>query len=132
MSFANLSDGQREQLQASAARSYIGQEVLAECDRQVTLWGVQRRPAYTDMDALDHAERFPYSVLDTSLAKSLCDFKMQDGTASWQDIIAEEFMEARDEAKKGDLSALRVELIQLAAVIISAIQDIDRTEAENA
>lgn len=113
------------------ARENIAVEVLHECDRQVVKWGLQRRPAYSDMDGLDHAERFEVA-LTTDMAKAICDFKIEDGTACWIDILLEEFMEARDEAKLGDIAALRMELVQVAAVVISAIQDIDRTQQEKA
>lgn len=131
MSFANLSDDQRAMLQAQSARCCIVDEVLEECERQVVKWGLQRRPGYTQLDALDHAEHFETQVT-TDMAKAICDFKIADGTACWMDILLEEFMEARDEAKAGNKAALREELIQVAAVVVSAIQDLDRTEAENA
>lgn len=131
MSFPELSDEQRAILGASGARRQIIEEVLNECHRQVVKWGLQRRPGYTQLDALDHAEHFETPVT-TDMAKAICDLKIDDGTACWMDILLEEFMEARDEAKLGNKEALRVELIQVAAVVISAIQDLDRTEAENA
>ena len=115
---------------ANAGRREIVKEILDECLRQVQLWGVQNRPAFTRFDAIEHAEVF-VTRLDTDLAKGLCDFKMNDGSASWNDIILEEYMEARDEALAGETDKLRVELIQLAAVIVSAIQNLDSRAREN-
>lgn len=129
MSLESLTSQQVERLQAASHRTGIAEDVLRECDRQVELWGVQHRPAFTHFDAIEHAETFS-TAMDTDLAKGLCDFKMNDGTASWNDIILEEFMEARDEAMFGNEDALRVELVQLAAVIISSIQDLDRRTSE--
>lgn len=131
MSFPELSDEQRAILGAAGARRQIIEEVLNECHRQVLLWGLQRRPVYNGIDVYDHVERFG-GVIDTEMAKAICDLKMADGSASWTDIITEEHLEARDEAVKGDRAKLRTEWIQQAAVLISAIQDLDRTEAENA
>ncbi len=125
MSYEKPVDDYDTILQAASARINIGAEVLEECDRQVEKWGLQRRPGYTFMDALDHSERFERPVT-TDDAKAICDFKIDDGTCGWIDILLEEFMEARDEAKAGRRDALRTELIQVAAVVVSAIQDLDR------
>lgn len=91
-------------------------EVADERTRQVTKWGVQTRPTGASSAFMRARD----------LAQKRTDAKMKDGTATWHDILFEEFMEAISEE---DAAKMRVELIQLAAVAVSAVEDIDRKEA---
>lgn len=129
MSFGNLTRTQAAMLQAAVRRIDVVEDILEECERQVKKWGVQEHPAFTHFDAIEHSETFS-AELTTDLARGLCDFKSEDGKVSWNDIMLEEYMEARDEAMFGNEDALRVELVQLAAVIVSSIQDLDRRKRE--
>ena len=116
---------------ASTKRMSIAFEVLDECTRQVEKWGIQSWPIYTQRDIFDHGVEFGEEV-NADTARELCDHKSQIGELSWLDICNEEYLEARVEAVKGDKEALRVELIQAAACIISAIASLDKNGLEGA
>lgn len=116
---------------AGSKRMGIAFEVLAECDRQVEKWGIQSWPTYTQLDIFDHGVEFGTEITADS-ARELCDYKAQTGQLSWFDICNEEYLEARVEAVKGDKEALRVELIQAAACLISAIASLDKNGLEGA
>lgn len=134
MSFGDLTAPQRETLRSaydSTKRINIANEMVAETDRQVEKWGQQDWPIYTRLDILDHNEEYGTQVTADN-AKALCDFKAEDKSLSWFDICNEEYFEARDEALKGDKAALRMELIQIGACIISAIASLDRNGLEGA
>ena len=85
--------------------------------RQIAKWGVQSRPEGTN----------PAFAKARDAAQRRTDTKMKDGTVTWHDIIFEEFLEFLTETAP---AKMRVELIQLAAVAVSAIEDIDRKAAE--
>lgn len=100
-------------------------EVVKEQQRQVDKWGKQSHPEYTEHPLLPPS----ISVLVNPTAhnaKWICDTKHKNGKISWNDIFVEECLEACEEAKKGDIEALRKELIQVAAVCCSWIDDIDQ------
>ncbi len=102
-------------------------EVMKEQDRQVQKWGKQSHPHYTEYPLLPPS----ISVLVSPTArnaKMICDTKASTGKVSWNDIFVEEVLEACEEAKKGDVKALRKELIQVAAVCCSWINDLDEKE----
>jgi hypothetical protein len=107
-------------------------EVAAERERQDAKWGEQNHPDGTgcwrrvsggemrrDNDVADiRAER---AIED----KGACDLAAREGRITWRHILREEVSEAF--AEDGD--ALRVELIQSAAVIVAWIEAIDRRQA---
>jgi hypothetical protein len=107
-------------------------EVAAERERQDAKWGEQNHPDGTgrwrrvsggemrrDSDVADiRAER---AIED----KDACDLAAREGRLTWRHILREEVSEAF--AEDGD--ALRVELIQSAAVIVAWIEAIDRRQA---
>lgn len=100
-------------------------EVIKEQQRQVDKWGKQSHPEYTEYSLLPPS----ISVLVSPTARSaqnICDVKSKNGKLAWNDILVEECLEAFEEAKKGDIEALRKELIQVAAVCCSWIDDIDQ------
>jgi hypothetical protein len=69
----------------------------------------------------DGTKRFYIALADN--AKMMTDRNAANGTLTWSNVLTEEVMEAfaeHDEAK------LRAELIQVAAVAIRWIEDIDR------
>jgi hypothetical protein len=56
-------------------------------------------------------------------AKALCERAAREGRLTWRHVLREEFWEAMAET---DPDALRVELVQVAAVAVRWIEDIDR------
>ena len=106
----------------------VNDEVALEMFRQVLKWGIQSHPEYT-------ANGVPIASTQPMLAKALCDAKATDGSLSWWDILFEEVLEAYDELnahmlvkKEIDIQKLRTELIQIAAVCCSWVEDIDRKD----
>lgn len=85
---------------------------LDEQDRQIEKFGVQSHPDGTgDL----------YRAL-ANILRDTCDKATQDGGLTWNLILAEEVYEALAES---DPAALRAELVQVAAVALSWINDID-------
>ena len=101
------------------------EEVKAEMKRQVDKWGVQNHPFYTDGNACEYAQANGI-ILNGDVAKIVCDSKASYGNVSYFDILLEEVMEAADEGRFEDIEMARMELVQVAAVAISAIESIDR------
>ena len=60
-----------------------------------------------------------------SLLRAECKRAARAGTLTWLDVLAEEFAEATAEA---DFAKLRTELIQVAAVAVRWVEDIDRRD----
>lgn len=96
-------------------------EVADEMKRQLSKWGEQNHPSYTNGDAVGGG-------VNADMAKLVCESKATHGRLSWNDIFLEEVFEARDEAIAGDLDKLRTELIQCAAVAVSWAESIDRNK----
>lgn len=96
----------------------MSERVTAECGRQVAKWGVQQHPAGTGRAAdLDNARR----------AKALTDRHAETGDLTWRDILLEEVYEALAEPETSEAAeALVNELVQSAAVAVSAAVDIER------
>lgn len=107
--------------------SEVLQEVGQEMTRQLEKWGVQDHPSYTPGDAIgDIVDARMYAPPAADFAKDVYERKAVAGLQSWNDILLEEVLEARDEADVGDMDKLREELIQVAAVACSWIESIDR------
>lgn len=108
----------------------VSHQIVDEMVRQVVKWGIQDHPMWKHDDIFGLAtlnENLDEDVLSTSTAKFICDTRLGAGECSWQDILNEEVLEARDEAIAGNAVALREELIQIAAVAASAILSLDRS-----
>jgi hypothetical protein len=88
-------------------------DVMDERVRQDAKWGVQNHPDGT-------SETLAPLALE---AKALTDALARSGHLTWKEILNEEVQEAFAEE---DVDALRKELVQVAAVAIAWIQDIDR------
>lgn len=109
----------------------VNDEVALEMFRQVLKWGIQSHPDYTP-------EGCPVASTTSCIAKATVEAKAAgklDEELSWWDILYEEVMEAYDELnahmlvkKEIDIQKLRTELIQIAAVCCSWVEDIDRKE----
>ena len=96
------------------AETVLG-EVLEEVARQYHKWGEQNRP--------DGTTNTPTSREMADVAKRRNDVAEREGNLSWLGILREEYLEAACET---DPELLRAELIQVAAVAVSWIGDIDR------
>lgn len=81
----------------------INRAVLAEQERQITLWGEQSHPDGTSPDNQHIADA----------ARDSCEAAFNSGRGTWFDILLEEVMEASAEA---DEDALITELVQVSAV----------------
>lgn len=101
---------------------YSVDEIQAEMRRQVAKWGIQNHVSFTPDGVLTKYEWW------AAKAKAFCDQKADGGTVSWLDIFLEEVFEAAEEAEKGDIAKLRMELVQVAAVATSWIESIDRNQ----
>jgi hypothetical protein len=98
---------------APAGRSLILGEINAERFRQIAKFGEQHREDGTDPDFRNSADR----------AREACEiFQGRSGDAPWRLVLTEEFFEALAETDPG---ALRTELVQVAAVCVAWIEDID-------
>lgn len=95
------------------AHEILAVDVMAEVERQLLKWNEQHHP-----DGTSHA-----NVALAEFARRQCQEKFNDGTGTWWDILFEEIWEAG--AEEPNTEALRTELVQSAAVLISWIRDID-------
>lgn len=93
------------------------ERVATECGAQVAQWGVQHHPAGTG-GFLAHQEALT--------AKAHTDRAAKMGRVTWRDILEEEVREAYAEGENTDPQALVKELIQAAAVAVSAAVDVER------
>lgn len=98
----------------------IDEEIAFERNLQDEKWGVQNHPI------IDPFALYPIPHADE--CRSKCDQAAHSGRISWVDIFVEEVAEAIDEGAKGDYAAMRIELIQVAAVVKAMIESLDRNE----
>lgn len=105
-----------ERLDHEASLDRALYEIKQEARRQVSLWGVQHHPLGTGLPGGKEAADF---------ARAVCDAHAKAGTVTWLDILNEEVREAFAEEDHADA---RVELIQVAAVALSIVADIDSKE----
>lgn len=89
-------------------------EVDRECQNQKAKFGVQ---SHTDGTS-------PTFKPMADAARMACDRADREGSTTWFHIAREEFWGAMSEI---DRAKLRAELVQLAAVAVSWVMDIDRT-----
>ena len=94
--------------------SHIIRDLANERLRQDAKWGVQNHPNGTGMTG-DRAR--------ADSARHTCDVMFRNGTGSWRDILHEEVQEAFAEH---DPVKLREELIQVAAVALAWVENMDR------
>ena len=95
------------------------EQVNDERTRQDMKWGPQRHP--------DFLPDYPLS-LEMEMAIKLTNYSFQNDKGTWSHILVEEVAEAIEEAKKGDLQKLKEELIQVAAVAVAWVEDIETRE----
>lgn len=104
-------------------------EIAAERGRQVEKWGVQHHPDSTGGEvehAFGMARYLPGWVNLARSMKARCDRLHHLGRDTWEAILTEEFCEAMAES---DPARLREELVQVAAVAVAWIEDIDSRAA---
>lgn len=104
-----------ERLDHEASLDRALYEIKQEARRQVSLWGVQHHP----LGFSDGYKRL------ADIAREACDTAGKNGTLTWAHILDEEFFESLAEP---DPVKARVELIQVAAVALSIVADIDSKE----
>jgi hypothetical protein len=107
-------------------------EVLEERHRQDEKWGVQNHPVFTDLSDIplvDQAEREHLA----NWMKRHNHRAVKEGVIGWDTILAEEIAEAYAEVgDHGEPNNYRGELIQVAAVVVAMIENLDRDmEAKN-
>lgn len=89
------------------------QNVIQECNRQIEKWGKQTHPDGTGADD---------AVMVCKYIREECQRAFCAGEGTWMHILDEECAEAFAES---DLEKLRAELVEVAAVAVSWITDID-------
>ena len=92
--------------------------VAAERERQKAIHGQQNLPDGTG-DPWDEAER--------DAARVRCDRATLGGSLTWRHVLEEEMAEAMAET---DATALREELLQVAAVAVQWVEALDRRIAQ--
>ena len=89
-------------------------EVGEERERQYTKWGPQHHPDGTNLDNAKYL---------ADKARERCDEAAREGRVTWSYILTEEFLESR--AEDPDSAGLRKELLQVAAVCVAWVEDLD-------
>ena len=114
----------------------IYDEIQAERVRQDAKWGEQNHPS-ADRVLIERKggcspERMceNYELPNEARAKWLCQEHERRGDISWPHIAVEEMSEAVAAFADGSEIAGRVELVQLAAVIVGWIECIDRNQVK--
>lgn len=114
-------------------------EVAGERTRQDTRWGEQNHPDGTGgdpgiqpfgyCDAADLADWLAHPDPGTvdGFVRARCEAMFEQGSGTYEAILTEEWGEAVSAA---DPVALRIELVQVAAVAVAWIQAIDRRAAQ--
>lgn len=96
----------------------ILEEIKEERARQDAKWGEQNHP-FTGLSA-------EYASDLANLAREQCEQDFYSGEGTWQGILEEEVYEAIEQAAHKNAEELRVELIQVAAVVVAMIECLDR------
>lgn len=97
----------------------LSDEVFYERVAQDKKWGVR------DQDLAGGGCQF-HGLPSAEAAQEACDKAAERGDISWTDILVEEVAEFVEAAESGDVLNARKELIQVAAVALAAIENIDR------
>lgn len=105
-------------------------EIVAERVRQDAKWGVQEHDLWGQWLASVQPGELRALILRIPTqadAKISCNRRLAEKSAGWLDIMLEEFAEV---AEADSEAAARTELIQLAAVVVNALEAIDRRRAQ--
>lgn len=95
-------------------------DIAAERGQQIEKWGIQSLPSIPGVDAVNVTEYL--GIPSEADAKEVCQTAHAEGSLSWADVALEEFCEA----VQAPPSKRRAELVQLAAVVVAWIEDLDR------
>lgn len=99
----------------------VAEEVIQERARQDAKWGTQLHPVIGGMGFRSLSqERYQEQAVGM---KEVNDYRVENGTLGWDTILLEEVYEAFAE---GDLEKIREEMVQVAAVAVGIVEDIDR------
>ena len=105
--------------------------ILDEIERQDAKWGMQSHPfvcqTLTKKGASIERIAEEYEIPTPNRAKQLCEINDKRGTLTWLHILQEEVSEAMESKS---VQGKKEELIQVAAVCIRAIMDIDKRASE--
>lgn len=111
---------------ADMAMRDIFENIATERIRQHQKWGRQNhpilQPGLTHAVPEEMARR--YGIPTEEKARSVVEYLARNGGLTFADIFQEEWSEAV--ACRGDVVALRTELVQCAAVLVAMIESLDR------
>ena len=119
-------------------REGIYEEFNAERKRQLDKWGPQSWPMVREelvraqtingrMSMIREQRIATRHLIQSEAAyKRKCDKRSDEGMLSWSDILLEELVEA---IYALDPAHIREELVQLGAVVVAAIEDLDKKKA---
>lgn len=121
-----MKDGLRFKTYAKFQRALIDVEV--ECQRQDEKWGENRKhPMKPEID-FDSGQEFQrISDLRANLSRIECDIAFAENQGTWFHILSEEFWEVFASKTEAEM---RVELVQVAAVVFQMIRNIDFNASE--
>lgn len=102
-------------IELSAALNVVQFDVIPERWNQLKKWGVRGLPDGTDS----------FNIIDANEYRLQCQREFANGEGSWLDVLLEEVYEASAETAP---EKLRTELVQVAAVAIAWIEDIDKRQ----
>lgn len=94
--------------------------IADERDRQDAKWSSNRSMGMV------HPIAYEYEFENAEIARSMCDAAAEAGQISWTHILAEEIAESIEAMRCGLVDESRMELVQVAAVVVAMIEDIDR------
>ncbi len=103
----------------------ILEEVLNECERQESKWGIQRHPLIGPRGDVEFI-RSRYQQ-GAEQGRAMNDSDNEHGTLGWDGILLEEVYEALAE---DDVDKACEELVQVAAVCVSAIRSLRQNGLE--
>lgn len=95
-------------------------EILLEMANQIDKWGVQNHSILPE--SKPDPETY-FGIPNETLVKHTCEYRTNKACLSYFDILLEEVVEVANAKTPEDI---REELIQVAAVVISMIESLDR------
>ncbi len=104
--------------------SQILVDITKERDRQDTKFGLQRHQDSVHTSIGPGMLAAWYGIPTEAMAKVCTDRRFEDGEGTWADVLVEELCEAIEATLKSR-EELRAELVQVAAVAVAWIEDLD-------
>lgn len=115
-------------LSLRAAQTICDRDIIAERWRQLRKWGHQKHPDVGGIPAAADAKRALYDEMAWRHKRDN-DLNAKAGTVGWDGILLEEVYEALAESER---DALRAELVQVAAVCVAWVEDLDNRAGDRA